>query len=184
MNKVNPQLAKDFSEAEKLSSEKKYKESIKKYEIIIKKYPNFIPAINNIGSMYEKLGLLDKSIYYYRLCYDKAPKEKVILNNLGKVYYKKKDYLNVIKLFEQSYNIDNRQEFINAMLAYSMIQANLRKKAELFLRDILKIFPNSPYFNKLMGNNLLALNCHIEGLNFLKKGTGFIELNNDSIKII
>ena len=184
MNKVNPQLAKDFSEAEKLSSEKKYEESIKKYEIILKKYPNFIPAINNIGSMYEKLGLLDKSIHYYRLCYDKAPKEKVILNNLGKVYYKKKDYLNVIKLFEQSYNIDNKQEFINAMLAYSMIQVNLRKKAELFLRDILKIFPNNTYFNKLMGNNLLALNCHKEGLDFLKKGTGFIELNNDSIKII
>ena len=83
MNKVNPQLVKDFSEAEKLSSEKKYKESIQKYEIILKKYPNFVPAINNIGSMYEQLGLLDKSIYYYKLCYDKAPKEKVILNNVS-----------------------------------------------------------------------------------------------------
>ena len=49
MNQLNPQLIKDFSEAEKLSNEKKYEESIKKYETILEKYPNFIPAINNIG---------------------------------------------------------------------------------------------------------------------------------------
>ena len=40
MNETNPQLIKDFSEAEKLFNEKKYQESIKKYEIILKKYPN------------------------------------------------------------------------------------------------------------------------------------------------
>ena len=66
MNQLNPQLIKDFSEAEKLSNEKKYEESIKKYETILEKYPNFIPAINNIGLAYEYLGLLDKSVYYYK----------------------------------------------------------------------------------------------------------------------
>ena len=35
-----------------------------------------------------------------------------------------------------------------------------------------------------MGNNLLALSFYKEGLDFLRKGTGFIELNNDSISII
>ena len=45
MNEPNPELIKDFSEARKLTSEKKYHESIKRYEIILKKYPNLVTAI-------------------------------------------------------------------------------------------------------------------------------------------
>jgi len=184
MNETNPQLNKDFSEAEKLFNEKKYQESIKKYEIILKKYPNVIGAINNIGLAYEYLGLFDKSIYYYKLSCDKAPKEKTFLNNLGNIYYKQKDYLMAIKLFEQSYNIDNRQEIMIEKLANSLVLANFRKQAELFLRDNLKIFPNNSFLNTLMGNNLIVLGSLKEGLDFIKKGSGFIELNNDTVKII
>ena len=53
MNGPNPELIKDFSEAQKLTGEKKYHESIKKYEIILKKYPNLVTAISNIGLNYE-----------------------------------------------------------------------------------------------------------------------------------
>ena len=184
MNETNPQLNKDFSEAEKLFSEKKYQESIKKYEIILKKYPNLVTAISNIGLNYEYLGLLDKSIYYYKLCCDKVPKQKIFLNKLGNVYYKQKDYLKAIEIFEQSYNINNKQENVIEKLISSLIEAKLEKRAELFLRDILKIFPNNAYLNSLMGYHLLATNRHKEGLDFLKKGTGFIEFNNDTVKII
>jgi len=64
------------------------------------------------------------------------------------------------------------------------MEAKLNKKAELFLRDVLKVFPNNAYLNSLMGYNLLSLNCHKEGLNFIKKGTGFIEFTNDSVNIV
>ena len=184
MNQIDPQLKKDFSEAQELTGEKKYHESIKKYELILKKYPNLLTAINNIGLNYEHLGLLDKSIYYYKLCCDKTPKEKIFLNNLGNIYYKQKDYLKAIKTFMLSYNIDNTQELITEKLANSLVQANFRKQAETFLRRILKTFPNNSFLNTLMGNNLLALSCYKEGLEFLRKGTGFIELNNDSVNII
>ena len=184
MNETNPQLNKDFSEAEKLFNEKKYQESIKKYEIILKKYPNVIGATNNIGLAYEYLGLFDKSIYYYKLSCDKAPKEKTFLNNLGNIYYKQKDYLKAIEIFEQSYNINNKQEEMIEKLISSLIEAKLGEKAELFLKDNLKIFPNNAYLNSLMGYHLLETNRHKEGLDFLKKGTGFIEFNNDTVKII
>jgi len=150
----------------------------------LKKNPNFVPAMNNLGLAYEYLGLLDKSVYYYKLCCDKAPKEKIFLNNLGNIYYKQKDYLKAIKTFVLSYNIDNTQELITEKLANSFVQARLRKEAEKFLRHNLKTFPNNTYLNTLMGNNLLTLSCYKEGLDFLKKGTGFIELNNDSVNII
>jgi tetratricopeptide (TPR) repeat protein len=184
MNEIDPQLKKDFSEAQELTGKKKYHESIEKYELILKKYPNLITAINNIGLNYEHLGLLDKSIHYYKLCCDKAQKEKVFLNNLGNVYYKQKDYLKAITIFDQSYNINNKQEEIIEKLGYSLMEAKLNKKAELFLRDVLKVFPNNAYLNSLMGYNLLSLNFHKEGLNFIKKGTGFIEFNNDSVNIV
>tara|TARA_B100001123_G_scaffold196473_1_gene223791 strand:+ start:1486 stop:2040 length:555 start_codon:yes stop_codon:yes gene_type:complete len=184
MNKPNPELIKDFTEAQELTSKKKYQESIKRYEIIVKKYPNLVTAIYNIGLNYERLGLLDKSLYYYKLCCDKAPKQKIFLNGLGNIYYKKKDYLKAIEIFEQSYSIDKKQEEMIERLAFSLIEGKFIKKADSFLRDNLKIFPNNTYLNSLMGYNLLSLNRHIEGLHFIKKGTGFIEFNNDSIKII
>ena len=184
MNKPDPELIKDFSEAQKLTGEKKYHESIKKYELILKKYPNLLTAINNIGLNYEHLGLLDKSIHYYKLCCDKAPKETVFLNNLASIYYKQMDYLNAIRIYEQSYSINNNQEEVVEKLASSLVDARLNKKADLFLRNTLKVFPNNTHLNSLMGYNLLSLNCHKEGLGFLKKGPGFIEFNNDSVKII
>ena len=184
MNKPNPELIKDFSEARKLTGEKKYHESIKKYEIILKKYPNLVTAISNIGLNYEHLGLLDKSIYYHKLCCDKVPKEKIFLNKLGNIYYKQKDYLKAIEIFDQSYNINNKQEEMIEKLISSLIEANLGERAELLLIDNLKIFPNNAYLNSMMGYYLLATNRHKEGLNFLKKGTGFIEFNNDTVKII
>ena len=184
MNEPNSELIKDFSEAQKLTGEKKYHESIERYEIILKKYPNLVTAISNIGLNYEYLGLLDKSIYYYKLCCDKVPKQNFFLNKLGNVYYKQKDYLRAIAIFEQSYDINNRQEEMIEKLISSLIEVKLEKRAELFLRDILKIFPNNANFNSLMGYNLLSLNRHKEGLDFLKKGTGFIEFNNDTVKII
>ena len=184
MNPIDPQLKKDFSEAQELTGKKKYHESIEKYELILKKYPNLLTAINNIGLNYEHLGLLDKYIYYYKLCCDKAPKEKIFLNKLGNIYYKQKNYLKAIEIFEQSYNIDNRQEEMIERLASSLVAANFTKRAELFLIDTLKVFPNNTHLNSLMGYNLLSLNCHKEGLSFLKKGTGFIEFNNNSVKII
>ena len=55
MNEPNPELIKDFSEARKLTGEKKYHESIKRYEIILKKYPNLVTAISNICLNYEYL---------------------------------------------------------------------------------------------------------------------------------
>ena len=50
--------------------------------------------------------------------------------------------------------------------------------------DILKMFPNNSFLNTLMGNNLIVLGYPKEGLDFIKKGSGFIELNNDTVKII
>ena len=55
-------------------------------------------------------------------------------------------------------------------LASSLVDARLNKKADLFLRNTLKVFPNNTHLNSLMGYNLLSLNCHKEGLGFLKKG--------------
>jgi len=118
------------------------------------------------------------------LCCDKVPKEKIFLNKLGNIYYKQKNYLKAIEIFEQSYNIDNKQEEMIEKLISSLIESKLGERAEIFLRDTIKTFPNNTYLNSLMGYHLLATNRHKEGLDFLKKGTGFIEFDNDTVKII
>ena len=47
MNQIDPQLKKDFSEAQELTGEKKYHESIKKYESGTG-WPSFFEALPNV----------------------------------------------------------------------------------------------------------------------------------------
>ena len=184
MNKIDPKLKKDFSFAEKLFLEKKYEEAIKSYNNILADYPNLIEAINNIGQSYEYLNQLYLALKYYQKCSVMAPDEKIFKNNIGNIFYKKKDYNKAIKELENSLLIDNNQIKIIEKKAKCLIALNLRSEANLFIEKFLKKFPNNYLLNILYAKNLISINYHKKGLEKLKKITGFIELNESKISII
>ncbi len=184
MNKTSPELIKNFSNAEKLFSQGKYYEAIKKYKKILISYPNLIIAVNNIGLCYEYLNQLEDSIKCYKKCSITIPKEKIFINNIANIYYKKKDYNNAIKELEKSLLIDDSQAEIIEKTANCLLKLNLKDKAHLFFKKYIKKIPKSTLLNTLYGKNLIALNKHKEGLEFLRKGTGFIEFNENKVNII
>ena len=57
-------------------------------------------------------------------------------------------------------------------------------EAKLFLHPYIIKYPNNNMLSALMGKILIALNEHQDGLEALKKGTGFIELEEDKVRIV
>jgi len=184
MDQISPELQKKFSFAEKLFAQGNHLEAINKYNKILIDFPNLIEAINNIGLCYEQLNELDNSIKYYKKSSELSPTEKVFFNNVANIYYKKKDFKNSIKELEKSLCIDKFQVKVIARKVNCLVELNLRKEADLFLNKHISNFPNNTTLNTLYGKNLIALNKHKKGLEFLKKGTGFIEFNENVVRII
>jgi len=184
MNEIDPELRKNFSFAEKLFLEKKYQEAIRYYKNILVDHPNLIEAINNIGQSYEYLDQLDLSLKYYKKCSTMISGNKIFVNNVANIYYKKKNYNNAIKELEKSLLIDDNQINIVKRKVECLIKLNLREEVKFFLNKYILKIPNDSALNTLQGKNLIALNQHKAGLEFLKIGTGFIEFDQNKVNII
>jgi hypothetical protein len=65
-----------------------------------------------------------------------------------------------------------------------LIDLNKREEAEKFSHKKLKEFKDDVLLNKLHARNLMSLNKHKEGLDYMKKATGFIEFDGGNIDII
>ncbi len=67
-----------------------------------------IASYNNLGLVYHKLGMWEKSIECYQLAYDRFEKNKIAsgifqsLNNLAKVYQRKGDWKHAIEIYEKA----------------------------------------------------------------------------------
>ena len=184
MCEIDSELQKNFLLAEKFFSEKKYLETVKLYKEILIEHPKLLGAINNLGLAYEHLNQLDDSIEYYKKCSLIAPKEKIFINNVANIYYKKNDYINSVKEITRSLLIDDNQIKIIETKANCLINLDLKKEADIFFNQYLRIFPNNVLLNTLCGKNLISLNLHKRGLEYLKKGTGFIEFTGNNVNII
>ena len=184
MDKTNKELKKNFSIAEKSFSEGNHQDAIKKYEEILIDYPNLVGAINNIALSLEYLGQLDMSLVNYRKCSVMIPNEKIFINNVANIYFKKKDYNNAIKEWTNSLLIDDNQIEIIFKKSECLIKLNLRSDADLFLINYIKRFSFNTSLNTLYGKNLIALNKHKRGLEYLRIGTGFIEFNESKVNLI
>ena len=184
MDKINPILKKNFSLAEKYFSEGKFDSSIKEYKNILKNNPNFVQAIFNLAIAYEQSGEFDDAIKNYLKCLTISPKEKMFINNLANVYFKKGELEKSLQQLKNSFLVDNSQLRVIEGITECLIKLNLRKKAEIFLNEIIKKFPENKILNIMHGENLIALNKHKLGLDFVRKGTGFIEFKDNKVNII
>ena len=184
MDKIDLILRNNFSHAEKLFSEAKYHDAIKKYKEILADHPKFVGVINNIGLAYECLNEFEKSLKFYKKCSVIHPEEKLFINNLANIFYKMKDYKNAIKEIDKSLLIEDFQIKVIEIKASCLIRLNLRNDADLFFKKYLKKFSNNKFLNTLHGKNLINLNKHKLGLQFLKIGTGFVEFKDNKITLI
>ena len=55
-----------FQEGNKLNQEKKTAQAVEKYLEVLKINPNFVPALNQLGSIYANTKEYDKAIHYFQ----------------------------------------------------------------------------------------------------------------------
>lgn len=182
--KVSQKFIDDFSEAEKLCNENKLNESLKKYEALLREQPDHIIVLNNIGLVYEKLGNFNKSIEFYKKCNELKPDQVVLIHNLANAYTQAERWADAYPLFKQIINTDFHNE--NNTEKYALCLFNTRSKEETknFLSSAISKYPENKVLNRILGRALLYLGQHIEGLKYLQKGSGFIELNADGVKYL
>ena len=181
---MNKDVIKNFEIAEKLLAEKKYEESIVYFNQILKADPNLIPAIYNLGLCYEFLNQFEKAELSYDKCNSLKPDEIRFINNLATIYLKQKKFQQALILLKKSLEINEKQSIIAIYTLMCLIDLNKREEAEIFGFEKLKIFSNDIELNKIHGKNLMNLGKHKEGLKYLKKASGFIELNENDTNII
>ena len=49
---------------------------------------------------------------------------------------------------------------------------------------IISKYPRNRVLNNLLGQSLLALNFHKEGLSYIRKGAGFLQLDENGVNLL
>lgn len=73
---------------------KEYKEALRYFKTSYYQHPTSISVMNNIGSVYGHLGILDSTIVYNKKSLDIFPHYEYGLLNLAKAYYLNKEFEN------------------------------------------------------------------------------------------
>ncbi len=185
MNKeLSQKLIDDFSEAERLCNENKLNESLEIYKALLKVLPNHISVLNNTGLVYEKLGDFNKSIDLYIKCNELAPDQVILINNLANAYTRMDRWEDAYPLLKKIIDLDYENESNSEKYALCLFNIKSKGETKSFIGSAIAKYPENRLLNRLLGRSLLELNSHIEGLKYLRKGSGFIQFDPDGVKYL
>ena len=105
-----------------LKKSKNYNEIVKIYQHILKLDPLNFNVWNNLGIVYEQIGLENKAIEAYKKSVKINPKFAKAVNNIGVILYKQKKYDEASDIFQIALNVDP-----NYLEVYSNMGAALNK---------------------------------------------------------
>lgn len=183
-SEVSQKFIDDFTEAEKLCNENNLHASLEKYMALLKQQPNHVFVLNNIGLVYEKLGDFENSIAYYKKCNDLKPDQAVLIHNLANAYIQAEKWEDALPLLENIIHTDFQNESNTEKLALCLFNTRTKEETRDFIDSVIARYPENQTLNRLLGRSLLYLDCHSEGLKYLRKGSGFIELNSEGVRYL
>ena len=162
---------------------KKFEDAIVSFEEAIKLNQNFSEAYNNLGSTLKSLGKHEDAIINYKKAI-KAKENNLEANyNLASLYFYLEDYIEASNYYKNVINIDTKHEEICENFAICLFKTG-RKELKDFVLKIISKYSVNRTLNNLLGQSLLALNFHKEGLSYIKKGAGFLQLNESGTELL
>ena len=173
-----------FLKAKNLINSRNFLKAIEILKSILFYKPNFTPALNNIAYCYFQLNKFDDSEKYYLLCSKKEPLNTQILNNLALLYSKKKYLHKALLVLQKSLEINLEQLNVVEKIGYCLIELNKYSEANVICKKFLKKYPTNNFLTSYYEKSFFKLGKNIEGLKFLQKKTGFIQFDDDKVKII
>jgi len=113
------------------------------YRKALKIKSDYAPAANNLAFILADRGVqLHEALTLAQAARSKRPKDAVVLDTLGWVYYQQGRYMNAIEALKDSLARDPDNALANYHLGWAYYEINAFEKARAFMRNALKIDPN------------------------------------------
>lgn len=181
---VIKRFIKDFKKAEKLFTDYNFQESLNQYEKLNEKFPNNVSVINNIALNYEKLDNLEKSLELYLKCLKMQPNEISLIHNVANTFYKLNKYDQALPYIDKLLKKNERHELNSEKYAICLHNCKLKNESKEFIMSVIKRYPENKILNTMLGKSLLNLDSHKDGLKYIQKGSGFIQLNTQGVSYL
>ena len=164
--------------------QKKFKDALESYKEAVKINPNFSEAYNNLGSTQKSLNKFEKALISYRKAISLKENNVEACYNIASLYYFLESYKEASNFYKKITHIQARQEEICERYAICLHKINKRTELKDFVLKIISKYPRNRVLNNLLGQSLLALNFHKEGLSYIRKGAGFLQLDENGVNVL
>ena len=164
--------------------QKKFKEALGSFEEAIKLNPNFSEAYNNLGSTQKSLNKFEEAILSYEKSISLKASNIEASYNLASLHYFLENYYEASNNFKNIINFETRQEEICERYTICLFKTGKKTEVKDFVETVISKFPRNRVLNNLLGQSLLALNSHKEGLSYIKKGAGFLEIDENGVRLL
>ena len=164
--------------------QKKFEEAVESFEEAIKLNPNFSEAYNNLGSAQKSLNKFEEAILSYEKSIDLKASNVEASYNLATLHYFLENYNEASNYFKNIINLKARQEEICERYTICLFKIGKKNEVKDFVLKVISKFPRNRVLNNLLGQSLLSLNSHKEGLSYIKNGAGFLEIDENGVRLV
>ena len=163
---------------------KKFDFAIISFEGAIKLNPNFTEAYNNLGSTQKSLNKYEEAIMNYKKAISLKKNNLEAFYNLASLFFLLENYVEAIDYYKNIINLEARHEEICEKYTICLFKTGKKNEIKDFVLKIISKYPKNRTLNNLLGQSLLALNSHKEGLSYIRKGAGFLQLDENGVNLL
>ena len=163
---------------------KKLDNAIISFEEAIKLNPNFTEAYNNLGSTQKSLNKYEEAIMNYKKAISLKKNNFEAFYNLASLFFLLENYLEAIDYYKNIINLEARHEEICEKYTICLFKTGKKNEVKDFVPKVITKYPSNRTLNNLLGQSLLALNFHKEGLSYIRKGAGFLQLDENGVSLL
>ena len=102
----------------------------------------------------------------------------------SKIYSDKGDYDKALDYYKKILNLNARHEEISEKYTICLFKTGNKNEIKDFVPKVITKYPRNRTLNNLLGQSLLALNFHKEGLSYIRKGAGFLQLDENGVNLL
>ena len=163
---------------------KKFDLAIISFEGAIKLNPYFTEAYNNLGSTQKSLNKYEEAIINYKKAISLKKNNLEASYNLASLYFFLENYIEASDYFKNIINLEARHEEICEKYTICLFKIGKKNEIKNFVLKIISKYPKNKTLNNLLGQSLLALNSHKEGLSYIKRGAGFLQFDENGVNLL
>ena len=163
---------------------KKFNDAVLSFEESIKLNPNISEVYNSLGITLKTLSKYEDAILNYKKSINLNKKNSEAHYNLACLYFSFENYIEAINYYKNIIKIETRHEEICERYTVCLYKTGKKTELKNFVLSIITKYPRNRVLNNLLGQSLLALNSHKEGLSYIKKGAGFLQLDENGVNLL